>query len=182
MGQGSCLNHRYGTGNPYTSSTSTYFWWNRWRLCLLFDRIWANTMLLVLMYFLTKRIRLRLLVVSCFRSRQGLAGKKSLVTKKRIQEMPAISTLLESDDHISSLECYLWGWAFQTFVWRGAEFDCDCSLSNFENALLTLGRMNFKLLKMKIRCWNNLPILQNKYEFSEAVGGTVTKLNSSFMI
>lgn len=90
--------------------------------------------------------------------------------EKRIQEMPAISTLLESDDHIEALLNAIYGdEPFKRLSEEELSFDCDCSRERFENALLTLGKDELQAIKdedhgAEIIC----QFCQNKYEFSEA--------------
>ena len=90
--------------------------------------------------------------------------------EKRIQEMPAISTLLESDDHIEALLNAIYGdEPFKRLSEEELSFECDCSRERFENALLTLGKDELQAMKdedhgAEIVC----QFCQNKYEFSEA--------------
>ncbi len=90
--------------------------------------------------------------------------------EKRIQEMPAISTLLESDDHIEALLNAIYGdEPFKRLSEEELSFECDCSRERFENALLTLGKDELQAIKdedhgAEIVC----QFCQTKYEFSEA--------------
>ena len=90
--------------------------------------------------------------------------------EKRIQEMPAISTLLESDDHIEALLNAIYGdEPFKRLSEEELSFECDCSLERFENTLLTLGKDELQAMKdedhgAEIVC----QFCQTKYEFSEA--------------
>ena len=90
--------------------------------------------------------------------------------EKRIQEMPAISTLLESDDHIEALLNAIYGdEPFKRLSEEELSFECDCSRERFENALLTLGKDELQAMKdedhgAEIVC----QFCQTKYEFSEA--------------
>ena len=59
--------------------------------------------------------------------------------EKRIQEMPAISTLLSSDDHIEALLAAIYGDdAYKRLSDEELSFKCDCSKDRFMNALSTL--------------------------------------------
>lgn len=61
--------------------------------------------------------------------------------EKRIQEMPAISTLLESDDHINALLTAIYGDDnYKVLSEEEIGFVCDCSRERFEGALITLGK------------------------------------------
>ncbi len=84
--------------------------------------------------------------------------------------MPAISTLLESDDHIEALLNAIYGdEPFKRLSEEELRFECDCSRERFENALLTLGKDELQAMKdedhgAEIVC----QFCQTKYEFSEA--------------
>ena len=59
--------------------------------------------------------------------------------EKRIQEMPAISKLLESDDHIEALLAAIYGnEPYKRLSEEEIRFQCDCSKERFMNALATL--------------------------------------------
>lgn len=59
--------------------------------------------------------------------------------EKRIQDMPAISTLLASDDHIEALLAAIYGEdSYKRLSEEPVAFACDCSRERFEGALLTL--------------------------------------------
>lgn len=68
--------------------------------------------------------------------------------EKRIKEMPAISTLLESDDHIEALLNAIYGdEGFKRLSEEPLDFKCDCSRQRFEDALITLGVDELKAMK-----------------------------------
>lgn len=59
--------------------------------------------------------------------------------EKRLQEMPAISTLLASEDHIDALLSAIYGDdAFKRLSEEPIAFACDCSRDRFEGVLVTL--------------------------------------------
>lgn len=59
--------------------------------------------------------------------------------EKRIQEMPAISTLLSSEDHIEALLAAIYGEDdYKRLSEEDLAFVCDCSKDRFMNALATL--------------------------------------------
>lgn len=61
--------------------------------------------------------------------------------EKRIQSMPAISTLLESEDHINALLTAIYGDDnYKVLSEEEIGFVCDCSRERFEGALITLGK------------------------------------------
>ena len=58
--------------------------------------------------------------------------KKSRALKNGIQEMPAISTLLESEDHIEALLAAIYGdEPFKRLSEEELRFQCDCSRERF---------------------------------------------------
>jgi len=59
--------------------------------------------------------------------------------EKRIQEMPAISTLLASDDHIEALLAAIYGEdPYKRLSEEELRFQCDCSKERFMDALASL--------------------------------------------
>ena len=67
--------------------------------------------------------------------------------EKRIQKMPAISTLLESDDHIEALLKAIYGEDdYKVLAEDEIRFNCDCSRERFEAALITLGKEELKAM------------------------------------
>ena len=68
--------------------------------------------------------------------------------EKRIQEMPAISTLLESEDHIEALLAAIYGdEPFKRLSEEELRFQCDCSRERFLNALASLPASDLKEMK-----------------------------------
>jgi len=152
MGQGQFVSIiDYGTGNPYTSSTP-----------LISGEIGED-----FAYYLTESEQTPSAV-----GLNVLLDEEDKVARyeKRIQEMPAISTLLESDDHIEALLNAIYGdEPFKRLSEEELSFECDCSRERFENALLTLGKDELQAMKdedhgAEIVC----QFCQTKYEFSEA--------------
>ena len=89
--------------------------------------------------------------------------------EKRIQEMPAISTLLESEDHIEALLAAIYGdEPFKRLSEEGLRFQCDCSRERFLNALASLPASDLKEMKdedhgAEITC----QFCQTHYHFDE---------------
>ncbi|MBJ8326445.1 Hsp33 family molecular chaperone HslO [Streptococcus pacificus] len=68
--------------------------------------------------------------------------------EKRIQEMPAISSLLASKNHIEALLDAIYGdEAFKRLSEDNLSFQCDCSKERFQNALATLGKTDLQEMK-----------------------------------
>ncbi|MGT2771951.1 Hsp33 family molecular chaperone HslO [Streptococcus marimammalium] len=68
--------------------------------------------------------------------------------EKRIQEMPAISSLLSSKDHIEALLKAIYGdESFKRLSEDELSFQCDCSKERFQKALATLGKKELQEMK-----------------------------------
>lgn len=131
----------YGTGNPYTSTTP-----------LITGEIGED-----FAYYLTESeqtpsaVGLNILldendqvkVAGGFMLQVLPGAKEEEIARfeKRIQSMPAISTLLESDDHINALLTAIYGDDnYKVLSEEEIGFVCDCSRERFEGALITLGK------------------------------------------
>lgn len=129
----------YGTGNPYTSTTP-----------LITGEIGED-----FAYYLTESeqtpsaVGLNVLLDADDKVQvaggfllQVLPGAKEEEIarfEKRLQDMPAISSLLQSDDHIEALLSAIYGdEPFKRLSEESLSFDCDCSKERFENALVSL--------------------------------------------
>lgn len=68
--------------------------------------------------------------------------------EKRLQDMPAISTLLESDNHIDALLEAIYGdEGYKRLSEEPLSFSCDCSRDRFKGALLTLPTKDLQEMK-----------------------------------
>ena len=68
--------------------------------------------------------------------------------EKRIQEMPAISSLLEEDNPTEALLKAIYGEdEYKILAEEKIRFHCDCSRDRFEGALVTLGKDELKAMK-----------------------------------
>ena len=89
--------------------------------------------------------------------------------EKRIQEMPAISTLLASDDHIEALLAAIYGEdPYKRLSEEEIRFQCDCSKERFMNALASLPAKDLQEMKdedhgAEITC----QFCQTTYHFDE---------------
>ena len=89
--------------------------------------------------------------------------------EKRIQEMPAISTLLESEDHIEALLTAIYGdESFKRLSEEELRFQCDCSRERFLSALSSLPTSDLEEMKdedhgAEITC----QFCQTHYHFDE---------------
>ncbi|KXT75710.1 Hsp33 family molecular chaperone HslO [Streptococcus sp. DD12] len=69
----------------------------------------------------------------------GATEEEISAMEKRIQNMPAISTLLASEDHIEALLAAIYGdQAYKRLAEEPLSFQCDCSKERFTHALASL--------------------------------------------
>ena len=106
--------------------------------------------------------------------------------EKRIQEMPAISTLLESEDHIEALLKAIYGdEAYKRLSEEEIRFQCDCSHERFMNALSSLPSSDLQEMKEEDHgaeitcqfCQRLTTLMKTTWRNS-----FVTNLNTPFMI
>ena len=89
--------------------------------------------------------------------------------EKRIQEMPAISTLLESEDHIEALLSAIYGnEPYKRLSEEELRFQCDCSKERFLNTLSSLPKSDLEEMRdedhgAEITC----QFCQSTYHFDE---------------
>jgi len=149
MGQGQFVSIiDYGTGNPYTSSTP-----------LISGEIGED-----FAYYLTESeqtpsaVGLNVLLDEEDKVKvaggflvQVLPGAKEAEIarfEKRIQEMPAISRLLESDNHIEALLAAIYGDdPYKRLSEEEIRFQCDCRKERFMNALATLPKADLEEMR-----------------------------------
>lgn len=129
----------YGTGNPYTSTTP-----------LITGEIGED-----LAYYLTESeqtpsaVGLNVLLDQedkvkgaggfMLQVLPGASDEEISRYEKRIQEMPAISTLLASENHIDALLAAIYGEEpYKRLAEEQLSFQCDCSRERFESALMSL--------------------------------------------
>ena len=89
--------------------------------------------------------------------------------EKRIQEMPAISTLLESDAHIEALLSAIYGDDHYKLLSEEAlSFACDCSAERFLDALASLPTADIQEMIEKDKgCDITCQFCRNHYHFTE---------------
>ena len=171
MGQGQFVSIiDYGTGNPYTSSTPLISGEIGEDFAYYLTESEQTPSAVGLNVLLDEEDKVKVAGGFMLQVLPGASEEEIARYEKRIQEMPAISTLLESDDHIEALLNAIYGdEPFKRLSEEELSFDCDCSRERFENALLTLGKDELQAMKdedhgAEIVC----QFCQTKYEFSEA--------------
>lgn len=89
--------------------------------------------------------------------------------EKRLQEMPAISTLLSSEDHVEALLAAIYGdEPYKRLLEEDLRFECDCSKERFRSLLASLPQADLKEMKTQdhgaeITC----QFCQTTYRFDE---------------
>ena len=171
MGQGQFVSIiDYGTGNPYTSSTPLISGEIGEDFAYYLTESEQTPSAVGLNVLLDEEDKVKVAGGFMLQVLPGASEEEIARYEKRIQEMPAISTLLESDDHIEALLNAIYGdEPFKRLSEEELSFECDCSRERFENALLTLGKDELQAMKdedhgAEIVC----QFCQTKYEFSEA--------------
>ena len=171
MGQGQFVSIiDYGTGNPYTSSTPLISGEIGEDFAYYLTESEQTPSAVGLNVLLDEEDKVKVAGGFMLQVLPGASEEEIARYEKRIQEMPAISTLLESDDHIEALLNAIYGdEPFKRLSEEELSFECDCSRERFENALLTLGKAELQAMKdedhgAEIVC----QFCQTKYEFSEA--------------
>ena len=160
----------YGTGNPYTSSTPLMSGEIGEDFAYYLTESEQTPSAVGLNVLLDEEDKVKVAGGFMLQVLPGASEEEIARYEKRIQEMPAISTLLESDDHIEALLNAIYGdEPFKRLSEEELSIECDCSRERFENALLTLGKDELQAMKdedhgAEIVC----QFCQTKYEFSEA--------------
>lgn len=159
----------YGTGNPYTSSTPLISGEIGEDLAFYLTESEQTPSAVGLNVLLDENDKVKVAGGFMLQVLPGASEEEIARYEKRIQEMPAISALLESDDHINALLSAIYGdEEYKVLSEDEIGFACDCSRERFEAALLTLGKAELQAMKeedkgAEIIC----QFCQTKYEFSE---------------
>ena len=137
----------YGTGNPYTSTTP-----------LITGEIGED-----FAYYLTESEQIpsavglnvlldendKVKVAGGFMVQvlPGASEEEIARYEKRLQEMPAISQLLTSENHVDALLEAIYGdEPYKRLSEEPLSFQCDCSRERFETALMTLPKADLQAM------------------------------------
>ncbi|MBF7094233.1 Hsp33 family molecular chaperone HslO [Streptococcus sp. HF-1907] len=138
----------YGTGNPYTSTTPLVTGEIGEDLAFYLTESEQTPSAVGLNVLLDENDQVKVAGGFMLQVLPGASDEEIARYEKRIQEMPAISTLLESDDHIDALLKAIYGDEdFKRLSEDELRFACDCSKERFEAALITLGTDELKAMK-----------------------------------
>lgn len=137
----------YGTGNPYTSSTPLVSGEIGEDLAYYLTESEQTPSAVGLNVLLDEDNKVKVAGGFMLQVLPGASEEEISRYEKRIQKMPAISTLLESDDHIEALLKAIYGEDdYKVLAEDEIRFNCDCSSERFEAALVTLGKEELKAM------------------------------------
>lgn len=137
----------YGTGNPYTSSTPLISGEIGEDLAYYLTESEQTPSAVGLNVLLDEDNKVKVAGGFMLQVLPGASEEEISRYEKRIQKMPAISKLLESDDHIEALLKAIYGEDdYKVLAEDEIRFNCDCSRERFEAALVTLGKEELKAM------------------------------------
>lgn len=137
----------YGTGNPYTSSTPLISGEIGEDLAYYLTESEQTPSAVGLNVLLDEDNKVKVAGGFMLQVLPGASEEEISRYEKRIQKMPAISKLLESDDHIEALLKAIYGEDdYKVLAEDEIRFNCDCSRERFEAALATLGKEELKAM------------------------------------
>lgn len=129
----------YGTGNPYTSTTPIVSGEIGEDLAFYLTESEQTPSAVGLNVLLDDNDQVKVAGGFMLQVLPGATEEEISRYEKRIQEMPAISTLLESDDPIDALLSAIYGdEPYKRLSEESISFHCDCSRHRFEVALAGL--------------------------------------------
>lgn len=137
----------YGTGNPYTSTTPLISGEIGEDFAYYLTESEQTPSAVGLNVLLDENDKVKVAGGFMLQVLPGASEEEITRYEKRIQEMPAISNLLASDDHINALLSAIYGDdSYKVLSEEEIGFACDCSRERFEGALITLGKAELKAM------------------------------------
>ena len=138
----------YGTGNPYTSTTPLISGEIGEDLAYYLTESEQTPSAVGLNVLLDENDKVKVAGGFMLQVLPGASEEEIARYEKRIQEMPAISALLESDNHVEALLEAIYGEDdYKVLSENELRFACDCSRERFEAALITLGKKDLQEMK-----------------------------------
>lgn len=140
MGQGHFVTITdYGTGNPYTSTTPLITGEIGEDLAYYLTESEQTPSAVGLNVLLDQEDKVKVAGGFMLQVLPGASVEEISHYEKRIQEMPAISTLLASENHIDALLAAIYGEEpYKRLAEEQLSFQCDCSRERFASALMSL--------------------------------------------
>ncbi|WP_161979913.1 Hsp33 family molecular chaperone HslO [Streptococcus sp. S784/96/1] len=137
----------YGTGNPYTSTTPLISGEIGEDLAYYMTESEQTPSAVGLNVLLDENDKVKVAGGFMVQVLPGASEEEISRYEKRLQEMPAISSLLDSENHTNALLTAIYGDdAFKVLSEEAIGFACDCSHERFESALITLGKAELKAM------------------------------------
>ena len=138
----------YGTGNPYNSMTPLISGEIGEDLAFYLTESQQTPSAVGLNVLLDENDKVKVAGGFLVQVLPGAKEAEIARFEKRIQEMPAISKLLESDDHIEALLVAIYGdEPYKRLSEEEIRFQCDCSKERFMNALATLPKADLEEMR-----------------------------------
>lgn len=159
----------YGTGRPYTSTTPLVSGEIGEDLAFYLTESEQTPSAVGLNVLLDENDKVKTAGGFMLQVLPGATEEEIKRYEKRIQNMPSISSLLESDDHIEALLKAIYGEDdYKVLSEEEINFYCDCTRERFEGALTTLGKADLQEMKdqdhgAEIVC----QFCGKKYQFNE---------------
>lgn len=159
----------YGTGRPYTSTTPLVSGEIGEDLAFYLTESEQTPSAVGLNVLLDENDKVKTAGGFMLQVLPGATEEEITRYEKRIQNMPSISSLLESDDHIEALLKAIYGEDdYKVLSEEEINFYCDCTRERFEGALTTLGKADLQEMKdqdhgAEIVC----QFCGKKYQFNE---------------
>ncbi|MGT2934603.1 Hsp33 family molecular chaperone HslO [Streptococcus castoreus] len=137
----------YGTGNPYTSTTPLITGEIGEDFAYYLTESEQTPSAVGLNVLLDEQDKVKVAGGFMLQVLPGASEEEIARYEKRLQKMPAISALLESDDHIDALLDAIYGdEPYKRLSEDALSFQCDCSTERFEAALMTLPTADLQIM------------------------------------
>ncbi|MSU86731.1 Hsp33 family molecular chaperone HslO [Streptococcus dysgalactiae] len=159
----------YGTGNPYTSTTPLITGEIGEDFAYYLTESEQTPSAVGLNVLLDENDKVKVAGGFMLQVLPGASEEEIARYEKRLQEMPAISQLLASENHVDALLDAIYGdEPYKRLSEEPLSFQCDCSRERFEAALMTLPKADLQAMidedkGAEIVC----QFCGTKYQFSE---------------
>ncbi|MEE3742080.1 Hsp33 family molecular chaperone HslO [Streptococcus dysgalactiae] len=137
----------YGTGNPYTSTTPLITGEIGEDFAYYLTESEQTPSAIGLNVLLDENDKVKVAGGFMLQVLPGASEEEIACYEKRLQEMPAISQLLASENHVDALLDAIYGdEPYKRLSEEPLNFQCDCSRERFEAALMTLPKADLQAM------------------------------------
>ncbi|CAN2925123.1 Hsp33 family molecular chaperone HslO [Streptococcus dysgalactiae] len=137
----------YGTGNPYTSTTPLITGEIGEDFAYYLTESEQTPSAIGLNVLLDENDKVKVAGGFMLQVLPGASEEEIARYEKRLQEMPAISQLLASENHVDALLDAIYGdEPYKRLSEEPLNFQCDCSRERFEAALMTLPKADLQAM------------------------------------